>query len=445
MAFQVRCPECRAKLKLDAEPDADEAIECPKCGTEFDATAARMAGAAAEPKAKAKGGAEKSVQVKEKTAAPPKEKPAPPAPGKAMPKKRRAKKKKSNKAVLTIMLVGALVILAGIGTVAYFLISKSGRQEEILSCVPGECNLVRGVNTGHVYKYTQYKSEGDRSMAGPLRECWDAIASGLSLPAEEAGSPEYAVLAKQKTGGSTSSMIVYRTRKPLSSTTIFSAMGAEVAAGNQTAYRISGSGGLGGSIVYTPTNRLIVVVLRGGQQNDLLQKSVAARQQPENSFWTKMGMTGRKVSGGSIWVIVRTEGGLANYVKDMKKPVESSFGSLPQQMEQTKVFGMWTSFGAKMTFGAALQCDSPEAASTLVSAIRDGPMGKQEDQPEIPNELKRGVHQLQQKEFSEFNSNLKFYSRGDCAYLQSFMTNKDRAGNALRLFGNPGIADSAQE
>jgi hypothetical protein len=363
-----------------------------------------------------------------------------------MPKKRKARKQKSNKTVLFIMLGGALLILAGIGTMAYFLLSKSGKQEEILSCVPGECNLVRGVNTGHVYKYNQYKTEADRAMAGPLRQCWDAIAQGLSLPADEAGSPEYAVLAKQKSGGPAAGLIVYRTRKPLSSLNIVGTAlgGAEVAAGNQTAYRIGGSSGVGGSIVYTPTNRLIVVVLPSAQQNDLLQKSVAARQNPENSFWAKVGTTGRKVSSGNIWSLVRIDGALASYAKDMKKPVEGPFGPLAQQLDRTQVFGMWTSFGQKMTFGAAIQCESPEAASTLVNTLRDGPMGKQEDQPEIPNDLKNGLRQIQQKEWSEFLSNLKFYSKGDCGYLQSFMTNKEKAGSALRLFINPDLTEGQQ-
>ena len=32
MAYQTRCPECQAKLRLDDTPAADEEVECPKCG-----------------------------------------------------------------------------------------------------------------------------------------------------------------------------------------------------------------------------------------------------------------------------------------------------------------------------------------------------------------------------------------------------------------------------
>jgi hypothetical protein len=157
-----------------------------------------------------------------------------------------------------------------------------------------------------------------------------------------------------------------------------------------------------------------------------------------------MGATGRKTVSGSIWTVIRTDGAFSNYLRDMKKPVESNFGTLAKEMERSQVFGIWTSFGAKMTFGAGLQCESPESASALVTALRDSAMGKQEDQPEIPNDLKKGMMQLQQKEFSEFLSNLKYYSKGDCAYLQSFMTNKERANSALRIFANPNLGEGGQ-
>ena len=37
MAVELRCPECRTKLRLKETPDAGTEIECPKCGHGFPA------------------------------------------------------------------------------------------------------------------------------------------------------------------------------------------------------------------------------------------------------------------------------------------------------------------------------------------------------------------------------------------------------------------------
>jgi hypothetical protein len=441
MAFAVRCPECRAKLKLDVEPEPDESVECPRCGNHFDATTARMTGdngtpgAGQKPKKSQAGTATKEPKTKKKKTK---------AGGTdGQPKKRKAKKKKQNMTVLALMLGGAFVILACVGGMAYFLLSKSGKMQEMLTCVPAECNIVRGVNTGHVTKYVVYKPEADRMIAGPLRSGWDEIAQGLGLPPEEADYPEYAVIAKSRAGG-TGTVMVYRTRAAIPDTSILgSALGGDPEPiGGQTAYRLGNSGSLAQSIIYAPTNRIIVVILPGPKQASLAQASVAGRQNPEQSFYGQMGATGQKVSSGNMWAIIRAQGDLTSYIQELVKPVAPDFSSLNTQAERSKTFGVWTSFGARgITFGAAMECDSVEAAEGLVQSLRDGPMGKQEDQPEIPNSLKSAYGTIRSKEFSEFLSNLKYYSKNECAWLESRMNQKEKAMQALTTFANPMIGE----
>lgn len=444
MAFEVRCPECRAKLRLDEKPAADEAIECPRCGNQFAAAAARIPAVAAAAAKKDRPTRDRDEggkpAVKEKKPAGGKKAKAGAA---GVPKKRKAKKKKSNRTILTLMLAGALVILGSIGGMAYILLSKSGKLESMLVSVPGDCNLVRGVNVGQITRYNQYKSEADRMMAGPLKDCWGEIASALSLPKDQ-DSPEYAVIAKAK-AGATGTVLVYRTRAPITDPKGFGAAlgGSEQAVNGQTAYRVGGGGSLAGAVVYAPTDRVIVAVLPGSTQSDLLQKSVTGRQQPEGSFYGKMGRTGRKVTAGNIWALVRAEGDLRDYTKDLVKPIDKDFAPLPTNLGKSPLFGIWTSFGARgITFGAGFQCDSPESAAATITALRDGPLGKGDDQPEIPNALKKAYSAIASKEFSEFLSNLKFSSSGDCAYMESRMSTKEKARQALTTFANPGIGDS---
>ena len=360
-----------------------------------------------------------------------------------VPKKRRAKKKKSNTTILVMMLVGALVILACVGGMAYFLLSKSGKLEQVLSPVPEDCNLVRGVNVGHIIRYALYKTEADRMMAGPLKDCWTDVAGRLSLPAGEADGPEYAVIAKKKAGG-TGTVLVYRTREKFDPKALGAALGgAEQPVAGQPTYHVGGGGSLGGSVVYAASDRVIVVVLPGPFQADMVQKSVAGRGQPDNSFYGKMGKTGRKVASGHAWTLVRSDGDLRTYTADMGKLIEKDLKPLGDQMAKAPLFGTWTSFGRYITFGAAIQCDSAESAASLVNFAREGPMGKGEDQPEIPRSLKQAYSALQQKDMSEFLSNLKFYSEGDCAWVQSRMSSKEKARQALQAFANPAMAETA--
>jgi hypothetical protein len=442
MALEVRCPECRAKMRLDEPPEPGEAIECPRCGTHFAPAAGRRAAAdAAKAKKKDAAGADKPAR--EKTAVkdrPPRKARAakPPADPNA-PKRKRAKKKKSNKTVLTLMLVGALVILACIGGMGYFLFSSAGKVESMLVHVPGDCNIARGVNSGHIGKYVGYKSEMDRALGGALGECWNDLNVALRM----GDTPEYAVHGKVKNGGNAGNVFVFRTRSAFDPKGIGGALGgAEAQSGAQTYYTMPGrSGPLNQAAVYAPSDRIIVVVAAGPRQSDLLAKSVAGKANPDESFWGKMGRTGRRVSSGHIWAIVRADGDTRNYITELVKPIGNDYPELKAQADKSTVYGQWVSFGAKITFGAAIQCGSSEEASKLVDNFRNDPIGSQDETAEIPNSLKQAYGQFRSREMSEFRSNLKFYADGDCAYLRSQMSNREKATQPLTTFANPALAD----
>ena len=71
MAVELRCPDCRAKLRLKAAPEAGTEVECPKCGTVFPAPEPEPEPEADDdaPKSKAAdddGGDEKPKKAKKK-------------------------------------------------------------------------------------------------------------------------------------------------------------------------------------------------------------------------------------------------------------------------------------------------------------------------------------------------------------------------------------------
>jgi hypothetical protein len=265
----------------------------------------------------------------------------------------------------------------------------------------------------------------------------------MGLGGDAGESPEYAIIAKVKNGGNSGTMYVYRTRAPFDPNAIGPALGGSAAqAAGQTYYQLPGKNGpLNQAAVYAPSDRVIVVVANGPQQTDLVQKSIAGKQNTEGSFWGRMGRTGEQVTKGHVWALIRAEGDLSDYISEMVKPIATDFKSLADQGSKSPLFGIWTSFGAKVTFGAAIQCDSPESASAVVDSVRNSTLGSGDETEELPNSIKNAYSQLRSKEMSEFRSNLKFYSTGDCAYLRSQMTSKDKAQQALQTFANPNIAD----
>src|SRR5262245_55320658 len=136
MAFQTRCPECNAKLRFDETPDADEAIECPRCGHVCDPADRKPMQRKQTALGGGRGGDDKPRKKKSK------------GEGKSynVPKKRRIKKKKSNPGILWAMVLGALVFGPLMGYFIYKLYFSEGKIGILMANVPGDCNWMRGLD-----------------------------------------------------------------------------------------------------------------------------------------------------------------------------------------------------------------------------------------------------------------------------------------------------------
>ena len=111
----------------------------------------------------------------------------------------------------------------------------------------------------------------------------------------------------------------------------------------------------------------------------------------ESMFAGKAGDTGRKVSAGNNWILVRPDGALKNYAKDMGASVKGAFPGFASACDKTTAIGWWTSYGGKgISFGGAVECADSTASYELVRSMKESELGKQDD-ADIPNDMKKAV------------------------------------------------------
>ncbi len=416
MAFDIRCPECKAKLRLDEAPDPDTPIECPRCGSQFAAPDPDEPPAkpARSPRA-AKGakGAGKKARRKDN-----------------MPRKRRAKKQKTNVVVLFGAIIGGFVGLIAVGALMIWFLNRATKVEEMLSYVPDGCNWARGVNVSQLSKYPGYKAEVDKYMTAPVKAAVDELAQAAGHDKDT--FVDYLIIAKNKgSGGGITTMYVFRSQKSFDPQALGKSLSGASAQGDGT-YRMPGSAGgvLSGATVYIPTNRLVVVAQPG---------LTPARGGKDGTFAGQLDTTARVVIRGSIWLVIRATGGMKPYIAATTALVNKDFKELDDQGKTATTFGVWTTPGGTgVRVGAAIQCGSPKDAAALVKSFREGPLGK-EDESEPPHQFRQVFNVAgDKKAFSEFMQYLRFKSQRECAYIVSEVSG-DNAKRFMDLFNNPAM------
>ncbi len=432
MAYQTRCPECQAKLTLDDIPAAGEAIECPKCGNQFTGGAGKGRAPREEP--------EKKLKKKDKPAEKKSKKDKKDKTGGNAVKVRKTKKKKSNPIILYLMAAGALIILGAIGGIGYLLFGRVGKVDEMMSHVPGDFNLIRGMNVGLISKYPGYLPELDPQFNKEVR---DVAADLASAAGEEKAIDfvDYAIVAKKKQGGLAGHIFVIRTRVAIDAKAIGAKLGAEANADGTPYWRANGRGHMANAIVYSPNNRLLIVVPAGAQQESVFRTSLGGPKAKENTMAGKYGDAGKKICAGHLWTLIQNTGDLQNYTKSMGEALKKDFPPMGNQMVNSKFFGSWVIFGTYIKVGAAVDCDTKDTAKEIATHLTDGPMGKGDDS-EIPNETKKILTFSGNKVFKEtFLANIVYTYAGACAYLQSKMP-FSKSQEMLRLFNNPAMGES---
>ena len=365
-------------------------------------------------------------------------------------KRKKAKKKKTNPLFLLIAIGFGFAGLIGIGSLLVWYSSRTGKIEEILKLVPGECNWARGVNMTQLRGYPGYKAEVDKFYTEPVKSAAEEL--GKSAGQDPETFLDYLVIAKnRKTDGSVGTMYVFRTLKSIDPNLPGSISGAkpETVSG-QACYRMPAKapGILANAIVYCPSDRHIVIFPAGGQQASMAADGMKAKGAPGESFGGKLDETGKMVVKGSIWLLVKTTGGNANYIKDnVTGPVKEDFGDLDKQGQESPTFGMWSSPGGTgVRIGVAMQCvklkesTAKKDAEGIVKGVKNGPMGKS-DESEAPNKLKSAAGQVvgNQKLFTEYMQNCEFKNKDGCIFMTSTVTGEN-AKSIMGLINNPTVA-----
>ena len=390
MPFDTACPECSARLRLDAPPAKGHPVECPKCGALFVPPRPKKAEAdkpaAGEKKKKSLG------EIKQ----------------------RKVKKKKTNPVILVGSIVLGFGALIGLGVTMIWFLNRAGKVEEMLTYVPGDCNWARGVNVSQLTKYPGYAQEVDKHLTPDVKAAADAIAEAAGI--DPTKFLDYFVVAKNLgAGGRESTVYVFRSQRAVSLAQVNQLVGGGPTGGRST----SGKGVLAGGSLYTPsadgrTGKIFVVVPRG---SEALNAGVMGGK--EASF-AKTGLDdcGGLCVRGSIWLVGRTTGRLKNYVANSTGVLGTDLPALAAAGKQATTFGVWTTpGGGGVRVGVAMQCADAKTATELVKAMKDGPLGKQ-DESEPTNQLKSHYSDVGDKKFfSEIMQMMSYRSRRACAYF----------------------------
>ncbi|QEL16182.1 zinc ribbon domain-containing protein [Limnoglobus roseus] len=446
MAFQTRCPECQAKLTLEDTPDADESIECPKCGNQFMAKPLKKKKADdGGDKGDEKGGekpAKKGDKKKDKG-----EKGGKTA--EAGPKKRKTKKKKSNKVIMILMAAGGLGILTCVALIGYLVLGKVSKVDEALSHVPGDFNHIRGMNVGLIARYPGYLTELTPQFNVVVKD----VATELAAAAPPQAVPgiddaaiaftDYAIHAKRKVnGGVNGQVVVIRTREKINFAEVGPKLGAAANIDGVPCFRSSARGLMNNAMIFSPNNRLIVVVLATGQQDAVLRTSMGGPKAKDTTRAGKLTDAGKKISSGHLWTMVVTEGDLAGYAKAIGDSIKKDFPKVAGALQGTKVYGTWMMFGTAVRVGVGCDADTRDTASEIATSLKEGPLGKGDDS-EMPNESKKVVSNHSSKEFkAELMANIKYSYTGTCVYAES-KVNFEKAKPILSMFNRPDMADAA--
>ena len=431
MAFDLRCPDCRTKLRLDEEPDPDAPIECPKCGKTFTAGVAALLAATSDAPAKTKK-SKKGKGPKEPKES--KEKPDKPQ----MSPQDDQERTFMNPFLLLGMILAGFAAYAIVCSMILAILGAAGRVTDMLAYLPKDCTIIRGANLQILNAFPGYKQELDKYLTPPIAAGLDAITTAIEAEDKDA-LRDYMIAARTANG---SPVFVFRSQETLDPVVITEKLGAKPAGGTDVyLFPPTAPGMLANGLIHFPTSRRFILVppSLAGDQAAVMKQCITAIDDSDQSFVSTMTDTSTLVTGKHAWMLIRTTGLMKPIASSLSIALKKDFPVFSKQAETTTELGMWNSFGAKVRFGGAMDCGDEDAAAALVKALKDGPMG-QGDSSEIPNDFKMLVYYSQNKEFREFLGNMSFRYQGTSAYFLTSMAG-DNAKKVLESVGLPQITE----
>ena len=184
MAVELRCPGCRAKLRLPDAAEEGSEIECPKCGHVFSVdgnagSSARRDDGESKPRKKSERDDDGDDRPKKKKTATATKTEDGGEPKKK--KRRKLKKRKANRTALIAAIVGGLLVLVVFfGSIIWFFNRKSASQE-MMTYLPDDCDEVSGINLGHLQKYPEFYKTCESTFLNTDSKAADAFSRHSAL------------------------------------------------------------------------------------------------------------------------------------------------------------------------------------------------------------------------------------------------------------------------
>lgn len=439
MAVKLRCPECRAELKLKTAPEAGTEVECPKCGSSFEAPDTEAENEKAELVKQLKGAKEKEEKgAKEKPATKGKtdDKPAP-----KQPKRRKAKKRETSKGALIGAICAALFMLITVTATLIWFFTRVPQSVEMLHYVPEDAQSAIGVNVGHAIKYPEfYKSVSGAYGSQQFRTAGDAIGKAAGKESLE-GWVDRVAVANSAANGST---IVFRTKEAFDESALGKIPGAKK---TSNYYDVPGMGR-----VFAPTNRLVVVASASTPQAVFNRMLNGHGDNKEKTLGTRMGPLGAKVTRGTFWRLSMFDGG-TRPTAPPKKDGAGGNDDGAQQLAQTsydaingtKGFGVKASMGSKdVRFELDVWYTDGEKPSATAKKWKESELAKG-DEGNTPKWFKEASNAYGDKKVSaQLLNNLSFGTYGDVFYARTAVTMIDLQQSSATAVGEVLGTRSAQ-
>ena len=299
MAVELRCPECRAKLRLPDDPEPGTDVECPKCSNVF-AAPDPDTGEVPDSRGEKKKSAGEKAKKKPAADAPdgekkPEEKK--PAPEGKKPKKRRAKKHKSNPAVLWAAIGGGVLFLALVVSLLVWYFMRKPATYEMMGHLPADCDSVTGLHVGHLQKYPEFFKTVQSSYSG-TGFVKAAVAVGKALGVENVNDIlDYVLYGEGKSGFA----LVLRMKREIDTGALSKLPGAqERAVDGRKVYSVDSYRGSGRMKAFAPTNRL-VVFCDDAIPDATLRQMLGGNKDNDKAVVPRMGPLAKRITRGTFW------------------------------------------------------------------------------------------------------------------------------------------------
>jgi hypothetical protein len=299
MAVELRCPGCRAKLRLPTAPEEGSEIECPKCGQVFSADAA-----AASPR-----GSDEEAPPRKKSAddAPekPKKKKGGETPATAAPRRRKLKKRRSNPYVLYGAIGGGILLLCIIIAAIIWFFNRQSVSQKLMLYLPDDCDEVYGINLGHLQKYPEFYKVCENNFAATgFKRAADLFAWAIGMETNDAIA--YVVQGNGRVGGSGQELAatVFYTKEPFDQERIGRLPGAQKGTRNGVDYYVIPDIpqlAYGGIKVFAPTDRIVVFTRSDTPDAKFDAMLTGHKDNKEATPGVRAGQLAKQVVRGTVW------------------------------------------------------------------------------------------------------------------------------------------------